>query len=337
MNKKKLILMTSLIVIAVQSFAQQIFLQHDGKVTRVYEGKELKKAVDAAVDGDKIYFTGGYFSSDNGSEAIAVNKNISFVGCGAAGNSSSSSYDYTTCSYSIKFCFPKNTTLTNILMNSIDFTGSITFDSDFNQDLANVKFRKCRFGNGSSFGNKTLLDLSFDRCDLASYNELPSNVQKLTMRNCDIDYLSGNIAAPESCNLINCNIASIYGESEEYEDAGAFRGNLTNCIVGGFYNYPYFAKAVSLTNVLFKGDASAINKCTPNKVYPYDGNETLINMSKEELLLHDEWKGTDGTVVGKYGGKNPYSLNSSLPGVSSTFVHWDIANKKIELGININQ
>lgn len=330
--------MASLIVIAVQSFAQQIFLQHEGKVTSVYEGKELKKAVDAAVDGDKIYFTGGYFSSDDGSEAIVVNKNISFVGCGAAGKSSSSSYDYTTCSYSIKFCFPKNTTLINILMNSINFTGSITFDSDFNQDLTNVKFRKCRFKNGISFGQKTLLDLSIDRCDFASYNKLPSNVQKLIMRNCYIAYLSGSIAAPESCNLINCNIASIYGESEEYEEAGAFRGNLTNCIVGGFYNYSsYFAKAVTLTNVLFKGEVSAINKCTHQNEYPYDGTGTLTSMSKEELLLHNEWKGTDGTVVGMYGGKNPYSLKSSLPSVSSTSVHWDTTNKKIELGININQ
>ena len=103
---KKILLVTTLVVFVVQCYAQQIFLQRNGKVQKVYASTDLQSAVKDAQDGDKVYFTQGNFSMSSGNSAIRVTKKISFVGCGAeskTGNSNGA--DYTQCNYRFDFCF----------------------------------------------------------------------------------------------------------------------------------------------------------------------------------------------------------------------------------------
>ena len=338
---KKILLVTTLVVFVVQCYAQQIFLQRNGKVLKVYARTDLQSAVKDAQDGDKVYFTQGNFSMSNGNSAIRVDKKISFVGCGAESKTGKSNgADYTQCDYKFDFCFKNSTQLSDKLFDNIRLNGQISFNDDYNQDLGGLRFRKCYFAYDILYGKKTLKDVTFDRCKLSNnYNRLPSNLLQLTMRNCYITILRGCIADASNCNIINCNIGRIYGRSLNFSDNGdEFQGVLTNCIVGNFANpsKSYFSASCKLNYVLYLGTKENAVKAQydENAIYPYSGSANLLELSGEKLA---EYVGSDGKVVGYSGGKNPFTLKNSLPEVTYSSVHWDTKNKKIELDIKVNQ
>lgn len=67
---KKILFMIAccLMAIANKAFAQdnyngKVFLQHNGNITSAFGGDEIDKAIAAAVDGDTLFLSKGYFKT----------------------------------------------------------------------------------------------------------------------------------------------------------------------------------------------------------------------------------------------------------------------------------
>ena len=61
----------------------------------------------------------------------------------------------------------------------------------------------------------------------------------------------------------------------------------------------------------------------------------IRNFSKEKLQ-ENNFLGNDGTVVGYYGGKNPYSLKQAQPTITSSKVHFDKDKKQIQIKLKVS-
>lgn len=64
-------------------------------------------------------------------------------------------------------------------------------------------------------------------------------------------------------------------------------------------------------------------------------NNSIRGFSKEELL-ENNFLGNDGTVVGCYGGKNPYSLKQIQTTITSSKVHFDKDKKQIQIKLKVS-
>lgn len=132
------------------------------------------------------------------------------------------------------------------------------------------------------------------------------------------------------------------------------QGIYTNCIIANYYDTGAYVlynpqESVTLTaayiNCLFYKPAEGKDifngATTQNNMY-YDVSnvkdnwENRIQNLKKEQLQEKNFLGNDGTVVGCYGGKNPYTLKPNIPIVSSSKVHLDRTKKQIQINIKLS-
>ena len=64
-------------------------------------------------------------------------------------------------------------------------------------------------------------------------------------------------------------------------------------------------------------------------------NYNIRDFTKEKLL-ENNFLGTDRTVVGCYGGKNPYTLKQTATTITSSKVHFDRDNKQIQIKMKVS-
>ena len=67
-----------------------------------------------------------------------------------------------------------------------------------------------------------------------------------------------------------------------------------------------------------------------------DDSSNAIEFLTKEELEQNNYFGTDGTVVGCYGGKNPFSLHQSQAKISSAKVHLDKEEGNIQIKVNVS-
>lgn len=333
------------------SYQGTITLSHNGKES-FFAYNKMGDAVEAAADGDTIYLSNGEFEGD-----FRINKKIAFIGSGADGSNGTGSY---TRYYSgnIIVAMPEGTKLTARLFDGIYFDNSITFQNA----IENVIFRKCNTPCSFSI-NAAMGSLYFDRCYIScGSNIMDSNLKKVVARNCRISSLymnySGYNEVATNWQFIHCTIDP--GNLGYTDDKGyshnftRLRGIFTNCIIDndddnqGYELYhPQDSESYTAAYInclfykptegreIFKGatvqndmyfDASGLDNNEKNKIR---------NFTKEKLL-ENNFLGNDGTVVGCWGGKNPYTLKPNIPSVSSSKVHLDREKKQIQINIKLS-
>ena len=329
-----------------------ITLSHNGNET-TFAYNKMGDAVEAAVDGDTIYLSAGEFEGD-----FRLTKRIAFIGSGADGSNGTGTY---TRYYSgnIVVNMPENTKLTARLFDGIYFDNSFTFQTA----IDNVIIRKCH--TPCSFNiNASMNSIYFDRCYIeCASNMISNNIKKLVARNCQVSSLSmGSSSYNEvatSWQFIHCTIdPANYGWNDNegnYHYYCQLQGIYTNCIIDnddnndqGYELYCPNNASTSLTaafiNCLFYKPAEGKDifngATTQNNIFyeaPTDNNSGLriYNMTKEQLQSNN-FLGNDNTVVGCYGGKNPYTLKPNIPQVSSSKVHLDRDNKQIQINIKLS-
>lgn len=328
-----------------------ITLSHNGKET-TFAYNKMGDAVEAAVDGDTIYLSAGEFEGD-----FRLTKRIAFIGSGADGSNGTGTY---TRYYSgnIVVNMPENTKLTARLFDGIYFDNIFTFQTA----IDNVIIRKCYVPCDLRI-NATMNSIYFDRCCIrCSYNIANQNVKKLIARNCQINNLDmGSSSYNEvatSWQFIHCTIdPNQYGWTDSEGKTRYYcqlQGIYTNCIIDnddnndqGYELYNPNDASTSLTaafvNCLFykpiDGKDIFNGATTQNNMYyevPSENNGLRIYDMTKEQLQNNNFLGNDNTVVGFYGGKNPYTLKPNIPQVSSSKVHLDRDNKLIQINIKLS-
>lgn len=364
--KRFTIFITLLVLSVMQMTAQDtsikgtITLSHQGKTTD-FAYNQMANVMEAAVDGDTIYLSPGYFEGD-----FVIDKKVSFIGSGAdSDNGWSNSTCYGSNNNKIIVKLPENTKLSARLFEGIYF-GDISFK--YQTSIENVVFKKCRV-NGYNISTEAVIkSILFERCSIDGNNYCNFNVKKAISRNCRINNLNienfyGN--EENTWQFINCTIdPSTYSYNDEngiyHYYCPIYRGSFVNCIIDNDENrdeirnagyclyYPNDTEkksSASFTNCLFykplEGREIFNGATVQNDMY-FDASNLednwdnkIRNFSKEKLQ-ENNFFGNDGTVVGCYGGKNPYTLKQNQPTVTSSKVHFDKDKKQIQINLKVS-
>ena len=311
-----------------------ITLSHQGNETS-FAYNEMTKVMDAAADGDTVYLSTGYFQGE-----FIMTKKLAFIGSGADRNkegNNSTCYDG-----KIVIKLPEKTKLTARLFDGIYFINNNT-NISFKSSIDNVIFRKCYWYDNIFSIDKDISCLLIDRC-YCNLGVGGDNIQKIIVRNSTVEGTPNSTRNSANMFFYNCNIESrgnfyIDGIKDKY--SAQFFGTFYNCILNSYDYYitnPGKSSAITvLINCLYYAKEDYIDDgCTMQNCYKYtDTSNYIFNLTKEELLSKN-YLGNDGTVVGIYGGKNPYTLSLWTKEVANKF-HLDRDKKQIQFNIKVTE
>lgn len=294
----------------------------------------MTKVMDAAADGDTVFLSSGYFQGD-----FIMTKKLAFIGYGADRDKEGNN-----CTYyegKIVINLPEETKLTARLFDGIYFNNNNT-NITFKSSIDNVIFRKCYWDNYIFSINNNISYLLIDRCycNLDFWGE---NIKKIIIRNSIVHGTPNSSSLSANMFFYNCNInsnggSSINGIDNKY--SARFLGTFYNCILNSNDYYmtdPGNSSAITvLINCLYNVQEDYVDDgCTIQNCYKYsDTSNYILNLTKEELLSKN-YLGNDGSVVGIYGGKNPYTLSLWTKEVTNK-VHLDRDKKQIQFNIKVS-
>ena len=286
MKKKILILLTGLVLGLSSAWAKGgggcVILQHAGNET-YFEAQDAQAAMDAAVEGDTLYFaeaeTGLY-------PKITMNKKVYIISSG---------------SLFINLEIPGNPSLDECLFQTYQHWIQIFVKSDLQRLYLNDTFVYV-YANTE---NVTVGSLEMDRCRIWGiwYN---SGLKKIVANNSKIFwnlYSSGENDAVESAKFTNC-----YFEMGQLNITNA---TFNNCILRYTGDSQFTIAGCTFNKCLMNngdvwvmGEGSSKTDC-----YDLDG-DTFSN--DKDYLTTNNYLGSDGTVVGEYGGTNPFNVGRTI-------------------------
>ena len=323
--------MISLAVLAIAGVAtaeaqtMQIALQHNGNIT-MFGSSQTQDALDQAEDGDTLFLNEGTFKSD-----IYIRKKVSIIGSG----------ENTILPGDVHVAIPDSATLSSYLLDALYITGTVVVDSAVN----GLKMRKCQL-YAMTFNAK--VDNSFvERCYIKQNVNQNDNLVGVSFYNSKIGYIRGHAKNTSSAVYTNCNINDIGSLCTSSNPRNyIYRASFQNCIVLNITKGDSFYIWGDTFNATFNNCLSQSDnyKTTTNQnCYTYtknDGDADLLDSNIECSLPTDSLKergyiGTDGTVVGIYGGTIPYTLVPSMPRVTEHNIVVDADKKKLNVTLKV--
>lgn len=273
--KHRIIIILSLLTMGfIPSLAEDNYygvalLSHQGKQT-AYTADNVQAAVDAAVEGDTIHFAPGRYKD------ITLNKKVYLQNIDGAG-------------LSIYLQLPGNP----IIESSLFIGGS--FDVYAKCNLQSIYFTNF-YGHFEVLQGYRVENVTYDRCYFGNVNFENFNVGKLQANNCQIDnFYNGSNTATVS-EFKHCNFRSWH--------FSIINASFENCIL---YNYNEDA---------FEIDKCLFTRCMydPGKYNFAEGYNPSGSLVMEQVNWNDSKEnletlgllGNDNTLVGMYGGTNPY-------------------------------
>ena len=285
MKKKILILLTGLVLGLSSAWAKAVggcvILQHAGNET-YFEAQDAQAAMDAAVEGDTLVFA----EAESGSyPAITMNKKVYIISSGYL---------------CIDLEIPGNPSLDECLFQTYQYWISISVKSDIQRLYLNDTFVFV-YANTE---NVTVGSLEMDRCCIWGiwYN---SGLKKIVANNCLFEnnfYLVGETQGLQSATFTNCRFTM--------SEIPVVNGTFKNSIFNYYSDTPYTMNACTFTNCLMDKDYWVLGEgSTKASCYNLD-RETFSN--DKDYLTSNNYLGSDGTVVGEYGGTIPYNEGRTI-------------------------
>lgn len=319
-------LMALTLVEAKADVAPTVMLSHNGQRT-MYMYDQVQQAVDAASDGDTIYLSNGSF------EPFNVTKRIMVRGTGPE----------TIISGGCTVYIAGQNPLSMPVLDALTFTGNVSVTCANKQ----LTIRKCQM-NDLNFTESDFHDVKLDRCDIQGTLHLTQKVKEFNCFNTKIrtlqpyDYLHGSayfnhcnireindtiLATFDNCVLRWCKAWKRRGGSYDYYGTCIGGCTLNYCIYGnnryldvGYdssddYSYFYYNPSVTLNNCYQVGINAA----------------DIVGYGSSSYL------GNDGTMIGCYGGQNPFRRTPELPRVTKSSVQVDAVNKKLNVTLTLSK
>lgn len=316
---KKILLIVVISIFAynftVGATLQRVILSHNGYLTQ-YDATIWQNAITDAVAGDTVYFTSGLFTGD-----LTIDKAITLIGVGISetdkiiyNNLAGVPYvsgSSTTLSSSIKVSIPGDVTLTSCLIEGFNFSGTTGITV-----------------------TKPVTGLSVRRCKFYGPFKADASVTNLTLESCYIGSLyCANLTNPD---VHNCYVSSLYTESVEglyFTNCFFAQGSnvrncyFTNCIVNP--SHVYFSYNTYVNCMYASSDS---NSTYTNCWYVNNGQSLTA-----EQIMEAGYIGTDGTIVGTFGGPAPFTFKPSQPYFEEGTVEYDAANKVLNVSMKIKR
>ena len=285
MKKKILILLTGLVLGLSSAWAKGVggcvILQHAGNET-FFEAQDAQDAMDAAVEGDTLVFA----EPESGSyTAITMNKKVYIISSGYL---------------RINLEIPGNPSLDECLFQTFQ-DGIEIF---VKKDLQILYLNDISVNVTANTENVTVGSLEMDRCRIWGiwYN---SGVKKIVANNSQIMWNlnpSDENDAVESAKFTNC-----YFEMGQLNITNA---TFNNCILRYTGDSQFTIAGCTFNKCLMNNkDVWVMGEGSSNTGY-YDLDGDTFSNDKDYLTTNNYF-GTDGTVVGEYGGTNPFNEGRS--------------------------
>lgn len=293
-------------------------LSHDGELTFFDKLSCFEDALEAAQPGDIIYLSSGTFGTDI-SKTIDIKKPIRIIGNG---------YDSHIVS-NLRLYRESGDTLTWTYSSSAPFCDGVrlerlSFDAYSTQGFDQVEITASRI---KELSNTTTYakNLIVDRCVIETYHSSSTTGKNTEFRNSKIKVLDSR----ENEMAVNCNIDSIYSKP------GFIKSSIIRTIPGNY------STSSRLENCLIETITGAYTYVELENCYDLTGTDTKVldeNMEAVVNLQQNGYFGTDGTVVGIYGGDwLPYSESPTVPAVkaSASSVKYDPEKNQLDVNITV--
>lgn len=314
--KKSLFLTACLAIASLSSFGtslSSIMLQHNGSVT-MFDSDKMTSAISAAVTGDTIYLSEGAFVGN-----FTIDKAITIIGAG----------QNTKIQGDITVSIDNTPTLTAHLLDAVSMSSNTLTIS---KAVKNVKIRKCYIREFYAKANVT--DLNIDRCRFYSFYP-QNNVKSGNVLNSYINSLSGYSGQTNTINYINCGIDNIYPSS--------FSGTFINSTIYSWYSTSTISNSVLINTRYPSGLSLATTSSAQNcytggsfSSYTDDKMGGEYNTIPSDWLEENNYVGTDGTIIGMFGGTSPFNLVPNVPTVTESKVSVDTTNKKLNVTLKVS-
>lgn len=310
--KKLIMVMLLLATVSINCFAlsETAIILHHGDSVKVFEGpSKLNAALNEAVDNDIIYLGKGAY------DGFEITKKVRIIGSGN---------DQTQINGDISINIDSDQeepiTYTEPILEGLYIPSSYIYLYQYTQG---VTFRKCNIYSLSlSSGSHT--GLSLDRCNVQTFI-YSQDMHEGSIINSKINYLYNDGTNLDDFSIFNSNIAIIYS-------CAKFKGSMINSIIGTNSTYNSFENG-NFVNTLYYTGSIYFNP-TANQKDCYPGESNYYDSTPEELLGLG-YLGTDGTVVGCYGGATPFTLEMSVPAVDEARSKIEVDNAKKVLNVSL--
>lgn len=324
---KKMFLFALMCLISISSFAietTKCVLQHNG-VAKIYDASAIATALANAVDGDILFLSEGNY------DGFTLDKIVYVKGVGEK-----------TIINSINVNIPNNPSLEKVLIEDVK-----VWEVYLESEMSGFCMKHAIVTN--FIINKLNNNILIEQCQIATI-EQSRHINNMSVRNSkifDIETITSEVRygvtqyvytgkPMGTCTYTNCNIRNL----KNYDSGKSVNGIFVNCIIGGtstWYNGHDIIGDCHFVNSLFKSEINHDESCVIQQCY-YDSNLAFdlydCNFENSELLSKG-YLGDEGTIVGVYGGSNPFTLDPSIPKVTSSSISLDKANKMLNVSIKV--
>lgn len=307
MMKKLFLSFVAVLMVSMTANAITInkaLLQHNGEVT-LFDGNNIQDAVNAAADGDTIYLTLGTF------KPFTINKKITIRGTG----------ETSIIDGNVSVNIPDQQTLTSTLLETLAVSGNVTVSSAVNDMI----LRKCKIANMSFAANVD--GAVIDRCYITNELTLSSYIMGMTVVNTKLSAVKANSGATNNTTFVNCNVYRLYTNN--------FAGTIINSIIQNLNSYT-IGSTVLLNTLISAGINVGSSSVTQHCYYEQNYYRLSDNCECNINLQSNGYLGTDGTIVGIYGGDTPFTLEPSVPKVTSSDLDLDNENKVLNVTLTVS-
>lgn len=321
--KKILMVLACFTLVSMTAAAQlaQITLMHDGGATQ-YNANQTAEALEAAQDGDVLYFTEGSYTG-----GITVTKRVALVGVGQG----------TVINGDVTINLSEGiAAMPAQMLDALQINGNITVRS--NTDGLKIRKVKCNSFKPYNTATTVVTNCTIDRCFIAGSMQLGPKMEGVTVLNTKIKELSGQAAMASAANFINCNIHHIYnGLSTNRLLATLINSIIYTATSSNLHPDCMFINCLASSNaganieVVMKGGVA--NNCYFDVIFfMQESNMELKDIAAD---FYDSYPGTDGTPVGITGGVAPFTLVPSAPRITESTIKVDPEKKVLNVNLKV--
>ena len=303
-----------MLMTGISAFSQtedtKVILQ-SGANTTIYDGTQISTAIGASKKGDILYLSEGTYDS------FTIDKEILVRGVG----------ENTWIEGDVTISIPTNATLTQAVLEGVNVSGSIKI----NQPATDLIIRNTKVADVTVTG--ALTNGLIDRCWITGTFTMNNNTDDTTVKNSKVYMISAGSLTYNKCTFLNCNIA----DRMNVNTAAIF----TNCIIGTDSNIsPHGLGTMEssvFTNTLFNTSYGSIGSSSSqtNCYFISDYWGVCDRNTLESRKDLSEYRGTDGTEVGVYGGSTPFTLDPQVAKVTESTFTVDTTNKKLSVKLKV--
>lgn len=231
----------------------------------------------------------------------------------------------------VSISIPGSPKLTSPVLEALSVSGTVNVGAQVD-DMIIRKCKIAKFTIGAQVDGAVL-----DRCYITQSLALSSYIKGMTVVNSIAYCLYANSGATSNTTFVNSDLY--------LSNCNNFSGTIINSIVRHLGSGSKTLNSTVLLNTLifsyryqdgnsyYYGDQLSIGTSSVKQgCYTI----TYISDTSTSSLQSNGYLGTDGTVVGIYGGDTPYTLEPSVPKVTSSSLDLDLDKKELNVKLTVS-